>query len=103
MYWPATGGNTDLGTLGGQVSAAYAINDANEIVGWSSVSRRPGTRGFIWSAATGMRALVPLKNDNHTEAYGVNDAQPGGDGSRQVVGFSQGKSGVQRAVVWRVP
>jgi uncharacterized membrane protein len=103
MFWPATGGKTDLGTLGGQASAAFAINDANEIVGWSSVFPKPATRGFIWSAATGMRALVPLKNDNHTEAYGVNDPQAGGDGSRQVVGFSQGKSGVQRAVVWRVP
>lgn len=103
MFWPATGGKTDLGTLGGQVSAAFAINDASEIVGWSSVFPKPSTRGFIWSAAAGMRALPPPKNDNHTEAYGVNDAQAGGDGSRQVVGFSQGKSGVRRAVVWRVP
>jgi uncharacterized membrane protein len=103
MFWPATGGKTDLGTLGGQVSVAFAINDVNEIVGWSSVFPKPSTRGFIWSAAAGMRALGPLKNDNHTEAYGINDAQAGSDGSRQVVGFSRARSGMQRAVVWKVP
>lgn len=102
VLWPAPGdvGRTDLGTLGGQVSAAYALNSAMEVVGWSYVFPRPGIRGFIWSAAIGMRALGPLRGHNHTEAYGVNNAQD--DGSRQVVGFSA-KSGARQAVVWRVP
>jgi uncharacterized membrane protein len=105
VLWPAPGDlvRTDLGTLGGQASAAYALNSAKEVVGWSYVFPKPSIRGFIWSAASGMRALSPLKTDNHTEAYGINDAQAGGDGSRQVVGFSRARSGMRRAVVWKVP
>jgi probable HAF family extracellular repeat protein len=104
VLWPAPGDavRTDLGTLGGQVSAAYALNSAKEVVGWSWTSK-PGTHGFIWSTETGMRALKPLKGHQRSEAYGINDALVGGDGSRQAVGFSQTRSGTQRAVVWRVP
>jgi uncharacterized membrane protein len=104
MLWASLGTATptDLHTLGGLRSAAYAINSAIEVAGWSQVAHSGATYGFIWSATTGMRALNPLKSDSHSEAYGINNAQTT-DGSRQVVGFSSGRSGTQRAVVWRVP
>ncbi|HYN82580.1 MAG TPA: hypothetical protein VES88_13885 [Gemmatimonadaceae bacterium] len=103
VLWPRPGNlvRTDLGTLGGQVSAAFALNSTNEVVGWSLTSRNRSTHGFIWSTTTGMRGLGPLKGDSRSEAYGVNNAQS--NGSRQVVGFSSVNSGTQRAVVWTVP
>jgi probable HAF family extracellular repeat protein len=96
FLWPYPGTliSKDLGTLGGRVSAAFALS-TNEVVGWSYTSRNTSVHGFIWSATTGMRDLGPLKFDNHSEAHGVNN-------SRQVIGFSSGSSG-QHAVVWIVP
>jgi uncharacterized membrane protein len=98
--YPGTATRTDLGTLGGRYSAAYAINSAREVAGWSYLAHTGNISGFIWSAAAGMRPLSALKGDNHSEAYGMTNAL--GDGSRMVVGFSQGNSGT-RAVVWRIP
>ena len=96
FLWPYPGTlvSKDLGTLGGRVSAAFALSK-NEVVGWSYTSQNISVHAFIWSATTGMRDLGPLKFDNHSEAHGVNN-------SRQVIGFSSGKSG-QHAVVWIVP
>lgn len=97
LFWPATGGKTDLGTLGGWQSAAFAINAAQEIVGWSQTSPRGTTHAFIWSPANGMRDLGTLRGDNRSEASGVNNVAA--DGSRQVVAFGQSSSGNQRAFV----
>jgi uncharacterized membrane protein len=108
MFWAVTGGKTDIGTLGGQTSAAFALSSAGELVGWSTTARQPSTRAFIWSASTGMRALAPLKRDDRSEAYGINSptvcAVPECPPStRQVVGFSSDRTGTQHAVVWTVP
>jgi probable HAF family extracellular repeat protein len=102
VLWPAPGDlvRTDLGTLGGQVSAAFGVNGAKEAVGWSWTSRNRSTHGFIWSATTGMRDLRPLRANNYAEAHGVNNVQ---DGIRHVVGFSRSNSGQRQAVVWTVP
>ena len=49
---------TDLGVLpGGSESAAYAINDADQIAGTSDASSSLSIRSFIHSPATGMRDL----------------------------------------------
>jgi hypothetical protein len=51
-------GVTDLGVLpGGSESAAYAINDADQIAGTSDASSSLSIRSFIHSPATGMRDL----------------------------------------------
>ncbi len=98
MLWPSPGTlvRTDLGTLGGTMSFANAINSANDVVGFSYTTRNRSTFAFIWSAATGMRALAPLRSDNHSEAYGVSSG-------RLVIGFSRGSTGARRAVVWTAP
>jgi uncharacterized membrane protein len=98
FLWPYPGTlvSTDLGTLGGTTSAAFAINSASDVVGWSFTSHNRATQGFIWSAKTGMHALLPLRTDNHSEAYGIS-------AGRLVIGFSRGSTGAQQAVVWRVP
>jgi hypothetical protein len=98
MLWPSPGTlvRTDLGTLGGTMGFANAINSANEVVGLSYTTRNRNIFAFIWSAASGMRALAPLRSDDHSEAYGIS---AGG----LVIGFSSGRSSGRKAVVWRVP
>jgi probable HAF family extracellular repeat protein len=66
------GGMHDLGTLGGVNSAAFGVNDAGEVVGWSQVAS--GTYdGFRWTAAGGMTDLGVL-DPGSTIAWGINAA-----------------------------
>src|SRR3982751_2124289 len=66
----------DLGSLGGGVSYAYAVNNLGHIVGDSYTTN--GVVPFIWSDGV-MRALDPTLIDGH--AAGINDRD-------QVVGNS---------------
>lgn len=43
-----TGSITDLGTLGGRFSQAMAVNDGNQIVGWSTLAGDVITRPMLW-------------------------------------------------------
>ncbi|MDX2122119.1 MAG: hypothetical protein SF070_13820 [Gemmatimonadota bacterium] len=49
----------DLGTHGGPVAQAVAINDAGEVVGVSCVAGSNALHGFRWTRTTGMVDLVP--------------------------------------------
>jgi probable HAF family extracellular repeat protein len=72
---------TDLGTLGGDSSAASDISDEGHVVGTSTTSPEgrlydDGSRGFLWYQGT-MTSLPPLDEGDPTEwdaAYAVNDA-----------------------------
>ena len=60
---------TDLGTLGGATSVARAINDANQVVGYSEVAAG-ATHPFLWNAG----ALVDLGSlGTNGYAYGINN------------------------------
>jgi probable HAF family extracellular repeat protein len=64
---------TDLGTLGGSNSAAYAINDAGQVAGWSETT--PGsayTRATLWNGAT--VTVLGTLHENNDAAYAINDA-----------------------------
>ncbi|HXI76923.1 MAG TPA: choice-of-anchor D domain-containing protein [Steroidobacteraceae bacterium] len=67
----------DLGTLGGSPSTASAINNANQIVGWS-VNAEQATRPFLWShgVLSDLGSLGP-----NGFAYGINN-------SGEVAGYS---------------
>jgi probable HAF family extracellular repeat protein len=48
----------DLGTLGGRNSAAYGINDAGQVVGWTETAG-DDWRAFLWDEDAGMIDLGP--------------------------------------------
>lgn len=66
----------DIGTLGGDFSAAYALNDKGDIVG---VSTQTGgaQRAFLYRA--GLMSDLGTLGGSHSTAYGINEL-------RQVVG-----------------
>jgi uncharacterized membrane protein len=67
--WSATDAFTDLGTLGGLLSAvAQSVNTAGTIVGWASPDPMAPVP-FLWSSRTEMIALA-----DSGIAYGVSDA-----------------------------
>jgi probable HAF family extracellular repeat protein len=72
---------TDLGTIGGNLSHATAVNNAGQVVGSSYISQQNGIyHGFIWTASIGLQDLGTL-GGNNSYANGINNAG-------QVVGCS---------------
>ncbi len=88
----ANGANvTDLGTLGGDESFAYAINNAGQVAGTSS-SLSIDTHAFIYADVTGMTDLGTLGGYVST-AFALNN--PG-----SVVGTAENSAGAMHAFVW---
>jgi probable HAF family extracellular repeat protein len=85
---------TDLGTIGGHISDAIAINDAGQVVGISYVtSQNASDHAFFWSASTGMLDLGTL-GGNNSEALAINNAG-------QVVGCSDTTANINgHAFLW---
>jgi probable HAF family extracellular repeat protein len=81
----------DLGTLGGQVSVAYGINDAGSIVGSSENAQRQ-TRAFLWTKETGMTDIGTLGGTSAI-ARDINNAG-------QVVGRSTTANGDIHPFLW---
>jgi probable HAF family extracellular repeat protein len=83
----------DLGTLGGDQSAATGVSaDGSVVVGWAR-NAAGRSRAFRWTAAGGMQDLGTLGGDRSV-AYGVS-----ADGS-VVVGSAQNAAGQWRAFRW---
>ena len=71
LYTPGQGVQ-DLGTLGGTVSVAYALNELGQVVGYSTTAT--GARhAFRWTPGTGMQDLGTLDGGTSTTARGIND------------------------------
>ena len=91
---------TDLGNIGGQAwNTPVALNNHGQIVGFAN------TRGdenaplsptaFIWTKASGMKAIPPYGTDTNDIAFDVNE-------KGQIVGQSfNANSGASRAIFWQ--
>ena len=75
------GALTDLGTLGGSTSWAFAINALGAVVGSASLPYDVAVHAFLWTADGGMLDLGTL-GGTYSRASGINDAG-------QVSGWSQ--------------
>jgi probable HAF family extracellular repeat protein len=87
--WTPGGGMVDLGTLGGDRSAADAVNGTNEIVGWAN-DPAGHQRAFLWKAGT-MHDLGTL-GGTESEARSINAAGT-------IVGWADTAAGAQHAFV----
>ena len=83
----------DLGTLGGDHSAATAVNVNDQVAGWSEVTTGSSDRhAFLWQGGR-MRDLGTLGGAN-SEARGINRRG-------WVAGVSDTADGVRHAFLWR--
>ncbi len=92
VLWDASGGVTDLQTLGGLSSEAQDVNDDNVVVG-SSSDAADNFRAFVWTQAAGMQPL-PTPFGGSSWANAVNN-------SGQIVGGMTVASGETHAVLWQ--
>ena len=84
----------NLGTLGGDGSAANIVNDQSEVVGFSRIE--PGSEvfhAFLWDRVNGMLDIGTLG--------GLNSAAASINNRREVVGVSDNANGRPRAFLWR--
>jgi len=70
--WTPAGGLVDLGTLGGPSSAAEAVNEKGDVVGWAEVEEGV-SHAFLWTKQDGMVDLGTL-GGTFSFAYDVNEA-----------------------------
>ena len=89
LYKYSDGSTTDLGSLGGQATVATAINQSDQIVGYSS-DGNGNVLAFLYDQ--GISSLSALKDASNSEAFAINiagkavgDSQADGDSHRPVL------------------
>ncbi|MGD0180839.1 MAG: hypothetical protein ABSC15_13570 [Terriglobales bacterium] len=91
---------TDLGNIGGQAwNTPVALNNHGQIVGFANTSGDENAplspTAFIWTKASGMKAIPPYGTDTNDIAFDVNE-------KGQIVGQSfNTNSGASRAIFWQ--
>lgn len=88
FIWNPGSGMTDLGTLGGDTSGAFGVNDSGEVCGYSYLSDNVTYHAFTWTASGGM-IDVGTANGLSTRAWAINSS-----------GDLAGDSGTQLPFYW---
>lgn len=91
-YWTGIAGQS-LSNLGGNSSMAFGVNNAGQVVGWSSLSAPNTWHATLWDNSSFATDLGTLGGRN-SEAFAINNAG-------NVVGWSHNSSNVSRATLWR--
>jgi probable HAF family extracellular repeat protein len=84
----------DLETLGGVTTYATAINDSQQVVGYS-IATSGQWHGFFWSASTGLLDLSTLIGTGNSWAFAINS-------SGVVAGASSASDGNLHAFTWTI-
>jgi len=87
----ATGAVSDLGTLGGDNSAAWAINASGQVAGWSEATVGGGAHATLWSGGN-LTDLGTLGGLN-SQALALNN-------QGLLVGWSETADGTRHATLW---
>ena len=82
---------TDLGTLGGNSSFAYAINEVGQVIGYSTIAGSQQQHAFVWES--GVMTDLGTLGGSYSGAFAINEAG-------QVIGNAQTVLGEQHAFVW---
>jgi probable HAF family extracellular repeat protein len=90
---PPSYGVTDIGVLNLGSSVARGLNDAGDVVGWSSkIHPETGSRAFLWS--NGLVTDLGTLGGTETLAFAIND-------NRRITGVSSLNAGLnQHAFFW---
>jgi probable HAF family extracellular repeat protein len=90
---------SDMGTLGGLSSIAYAINENDYIVGWSATAIQGVEHAFLWNSSDGMQDLHNLAVNLPTNVFLYNATAI--NNSNQIVGqYFQYKDFHDPATCW---
>lgn len=72
FIWDSVNGMRDLGTLGGDNSYAFGINNRGQVTGWSYLADNVTTHAFIWTAAGGMVDLGVTTGETSSFGEAIN-------------------------------
>jgi probable HAF family extracellular repeat protein len=87
----------DIGSLGGTQTVVRGLNDAGEVVGYSTLAGDAVYHAFKWSKRGGMRDLGTLNGVGNSDSGWHQPINSRGD----VVGFSSRSLGQDHAFLWR--